>query len=329
MKALVTGGFGFIGGYIVNALTRDGWKSRILDIVGQNGSVIDVESNQIDYIIGSIVDYSVTSKAMEGIDTVIHLAAKHRFYGISKEEFYETNVKGTKNILDAMDQQGVKHIIFYSSVAVYGDQTLPTDEATDTNPTNIYGLTKLEGEKLVLDWASKSADRKALIIRPTVVFGPRNKGNMFRLIRQIDRHLYIPIGKGDNIKSIAYVENLVNATLFMMNKGIKGVQVYNYVDEPDYSFREILKMIYGGLGRPGPIVTLPLKPILTILWPLDLLGKITNKDFMIPTAIKKMNKSTHHKAAKIRNEGFKQTCSLEKGLERTIEWFNDYKKQKR
>ena len=103
---------------------------------------------------------------------------------------------------------------------------------------------KLEAEKLVENWVAEDQDRRALIIRPTVIFGPRNKGNVYRLIRLINSGFYVPVGKGDNIKSIAYVENLVDATLFLMEKKFNGFEIYNYSDEPHISFRETVALIY-------------------------------------------------------------------------------------
>jgi nucleoside-diphosphate-sugar epimerase len=150
---------------------------------------------------------------------------------------------------------------------------------------------------------------------------------MYRLIRQIEKRLFVPIGNGGNIKSVAYVENLVDATLFLINNGYKGIEVYNYADEPNMSFKEIIDLIYKYLGRSSPKVYLPLSPILISLKPIDTMFKIFNKDFVVTSAIAKMNKSTHHKAQKIVKAGFKPAHSLEQGLHNMVNWYtNDRKK---
>lgn len=325
-RALVTGGLGFIGGYLCRKLSKKRWKVRILDI---RDKTKDIAFDGFDYISGDILDYSTVLEAMKGIDLVIHLAAKHRFFGISENEFYKVNVEGTKKILNAAAQVDIKNIIFYSSVAVYGDQSAPTNEQTELQPNTPYGITKLEAEKLIYKWASEGMNRNALIIRPTVVFGPRNKGNMYRLIRQIDRGLYIPIGSGKNIKSVAYVENLIDATVFLLDKGFRGAEVYNYADEPYMSFKEIVNLIYRFLGRSAPKLSLPLKPILIALKPFNFAAKIAGKTFPVTTAILKMNKSTYHTANKIRKATFQQTYSLEKGLTRMIEWYKSNRETER
>ena len=211
-------------------------------------------------------------------------------------------------------------------MAVYGDQNSPTDENTIPRPNTAYGVTKLEAEKLVNQWVSEGEDRNALIIRPTVVFGPKNKGNMYRLIRQIDRRLFVPIGRGENIKSVAYVENLVDTTLFLINRGFKGMDIYNYADEPHRSFKEIVDLIYSYLGRSVHKFYLPTKPILTGLKPFVFItNKFLGKDFPVTAAIIKMNKSTYHTARKIREIGFYQKYSMEEGLNRMIEWYRTNK----
>lgn len=321
MKALVTGGFGFIGSFLSQELYKGGWNVRILDMQDKIKSNIEFNHDKLDYVDGDILDYATVSESLKDIDLIIHLAAKHRFFGISENEFYKVNVDGTKTILEAMSQNGINNIIFYSSVAVYGDQPVPTDEKTKPQPNTLYGISKLEAEKLISNWVSENSDRNALIIRPTVVFGPRNKGNIYRLIRQIDKWLYIPVGKGENIKSVAYVGNLVAATLFLINKGFRGIEFYNYADEPHMSFNEIVGLIYKFFERSAPKFTLPVMPVLYGLKPFDFFARLSGKNFPVSIAIRKMNKTTHHLANKIRRAGFHQIFSLEDGLKQMIEWY--------
>ena len=327
MRVLVTGGFGFIGGYICRELVNNGWKVRVLDIQNKADRP-EFNLNGLEYVIGDIRDYDAVANALEEVDLIIHLAAKHRFFGISEEEFYSVNVSGTDVILKAASQKVIKSLIFYSSVAVYGDQNLPTTEETVPLPNSPYGVTKLEAEKLIRAWVSEHDERRAIIIRPTVVFGPRNRGNVFRLIRQIEKGLFLPVGSGDNIKSVAYVENLVDATMFTYERIAKGVTVYNYADEPHKPFRQIVGEIYRLIKKPCPKNPLPLKPVLIALKPVDLAFRLFNKDFVVTTAIKKMNKATHHQAIKVRQTGFKPDFTIEDGLSKMVDWYIRNKKSR-
>ncbi|RMF98060.1 MAG: NAD(P)-dependent oxidoreductase [Candidatus Schekmanbacteria bacterium] len=324
MKVLVTGGGGFVGRYLCKALKERNWETFVIDIKPFEES--GLKKDMVDkYVEGEITNYEKVRQAMDGIDMVIHLAAKHRFFGITEEEFYRVNVEGTKNILKAMDDCGVKKIFFYSSVAVYGDHRSPTNENVIPKPTSIYGKSKLEAEKKIEEWVEKGNKRGALILRPTVIFGPENRGNIYRLIRQIDRYLFIPVGEGNNIKSTAYVENIINATMFLIDRGFEGVEIYSYADEPHLSFKEIVTIIYKYLGKSMPKLRLPVKAVLAGLKPVDSISSFFNIDLPFTAAVEKMNKTTHHEAKKIRQIGFKQIFSLEEGLERTIRWYKNKK----
>src|SRR3989344_1018181 len=104
MRVLVTGGFGFIGGYICRKLVNDGWKVRVFDIQNKADRP-EFNLNGLEYVIGDTRDYHAVANALEEVDLIIHLAAKHRFFGISEEEFYSVNVIGTDVILKAASQK--------------------------------------------------------------------------------------------------------------------------------------------------------------------------------------------------------------------------------
>ena len=206
MKIGVTGGSGFIGQYIVETLENNS-NTELLKI-------IDLEkpsfSGTFEFIHGDIRDDQMIDTFCRDIDFVIHLAAAHHDYGISEEEFFDVNESGTEKLLKAMTKHQIKNIIFYSSVAVYGTVSQPVDENTPPNPESPYGASKLAAEKKILDWIKHDKDRKAFIIRPTVVIGARNYANMYFLIDQISKNRYLfHFGNGTNIKSIACVRNLV------------------------------------------------------------------------------------------------------------------------
>jgi len=316
LNILVTGGAGFVGSYLCRELADLGHNVRIVDIQEQTALAERYDCRCID-----ILDKDGLTEAMEGIDLVIHLAAKHRFFGVSEREFFSVNRDGTKNILEVMDLVGVKKIVLYSSVAVYGETNGPTNENTVPKPNNPYGLSKLAAEQLVMQWAAKELSRGAIIFRPTVIFGPYNRGNVYRLIRQIHKRLFFPVGQGENIKSVAYIDNIIAATLFLIQQNVSGLEIFNYSDSPHLTFREIINLIYADLGRKVPNYHLPLQPALNVSERVDSIIKPMGIEFSLTTAIKKMNKSTHHDADKIKSYGFAPEVSLEEGLRRMISWY--------
>jgi nucleoside-diphosphate-sugar epimerase len=322
MKILVIGGNGFVGKYLCQSLVKQGHHVRILD-------ELSLESNQSKFEVytGSILDNDSLKEAMRGIDYIMHLAAKHRFFGVSEQEYYLVNEQGTRNVLEAMTEMEIDKLVFFSTVAVYGDVIDFTTESTDPHPNNHYGKSKLAAEKVVAEWVKNDPSRLAIIIRPTVIFGPYNKGNVYRLIRQIYYRSYVPIGKGKNIKSVAYVENLIDATLFLMNLNLNGFEIFNYADEPHLEYGELVKLIYQNLNRKSPGFSLPPGTMLKTALIFDKLFKFLGIEFSLKTAIEKINKSTYHKADKLKRMGFVQRYSVQEGIKKMIEWYLSSKKR--
>jgi len=318
---LITGNAGFIGKNITAALLSKGEFIRGLDIRPRKDQVKGFE--QIE---GNILDSSIVGKAFLGIHTIIHLAAEHKDFGIAESDYFRVNEQGTKNLLEEASKAGIKKFIFYSSVAVYGDQTATTEETTP-NPVNPYGASKLAAEEEVIKWANEDKSRTAIIIRPAVVFGPNSKANIFRLIRQVCDGRFVMVGNGKNIKSTAYVNNLVDATIFLMDKCSKGCSKFNYADEPHMETKELVNLIGRIAGRRAKKFFIPLNIALAGGLGFDILGKITRIDFPITAArMKKFTMPTYHRAERIREFGFKPKYSIEEGLKNHIEWYLRKKK---
>ena len=149
--------------------------------------------------------------ALAGQDLVILLAAEHRDDVSPKSLYYDVNVGGMNNVLDAMDLNGIKKIIFTSTVALYGlNQEQAPDENATVNPFNHYGQSKYEAEQALHQWLGTDKSRSALVLRPTVIFGPNNRGNVYNLFKQIFSGKFLMIGSGTNQKSMSYVKNVVS-----------------------------------------------------------------------------------------------------------------------
>jgi GlcNAc-P-P-Und epimerase len=319
-KILLTGGSGFIGSHFHHYISHD-------DII--NFDLVKPSFMcSSEYTEGDIRKTEDLRRSLNGknVTTILSLAAKHHDFGIGHDEYFDTNEDGTAIICGIASEYNIKQIIFFSSVAVYGIRKEATNELTVPKPDSPYGASKLAGEKVIEKWVNESPDRKALIIRPTLVFGANNMANMHNLIRQIDSGLYFHLGMADNIKSIAYVENLVQATLYLKDKMKPGLSIYNYADEPQLTTREISDTIAKALDKKIR-VTIPKTLGIMMGIPFDLMIKLTGKNFPISTSrIRKLGTSTHHTAKKILSEGFLPPFSTVEGLKKMVEW---YKKVKR
>jgi GlcNAc-P-P-Und epimerase len=317
MKILAVGNSGFIGSFLTSKLVELGYQVAGLDLCQDNH-----KDEICKCIEGSILNDNDIERASEGADLIINLAAKHHDFGVSEEEFYQVNVEGTKNLLDCASKENIKKFIFISSVAVYDTKSMPVDESSELNPVNLYGKSKLKAENLVKEWVNEGSERSAVIVRPAVVFGPGNYANMYNLIDNIYKGRFFFVGKGDNIKSAAYVENLIDAIIFYMEKMKPGLEVFNYSDQPHMNTKEIVEIISNHLNVEVPAFKFPLKPVLGVAGIIDILAKISGRNFPIQAfRIKKFAQNTYYKSPRIRDLGFKQKITLEEGFKRMIDWY--------
>jgi nucleoside-diphosphate-sugar epimerase len=311
---LFTGASGFIGSHFHLAI--DNQEIVNLDL---RKPMFDYTSNFIQGDIRKSEDVA-NAIAIAKPEVIISLAAEHKDFGINEEAYFLTNEGGARIICQEAEKVGVNKIIFYSSVAVYGSNTEPSDEETTPNPDQPYGASKLAGEKVFLEWAAKDPQRTLIIIRPAVVYGERNVANMFRLINQVKSGKYFHVGNGDNIKSIAYVKNIVAATLYLLGVSKPGVHLYNYADEPQLTSREIAEVIAKSLQKRSPF-TLPYWIVYAMATPFDLLIRVTGKDLPVSSnRVKKFCTQTFHQADKIIVAGFSPKFSTVDGMMRMVSW---------
>lgn len=311
-KYYITGGAGFIGRHFNNLVNSD----QVINI--------DLRSQQVvpNQVKSDIKDIDNIRDSIGDSNIILHLAASH--YDFEKD-YYETNVFATEKLLKVATEKNIERFIFFSSVAVYGDAVTSVDETSIPAPINDYGKSKLKAEELVKNWALEDSKRKVVIIRPAVIFGPYNFGNLFNLTRNIDRGLNFQIGGSPVIKSVAYVENLVEATLYLVNNLKDPIKIVNYVDEPQLTNSEIAGEISKAMGRKGTF-KLPYRVALSLGYIFDLVGKILGKELMISVRrVKKFCTPTHFSAKKIRQEGFEPRFTTEEALELTTQWYLDNK----
>lgn len=317
MKILTIGNSGFIGAFLTKKLYEEGHE-----MAGLDKNMPGTKESLSSFVLGNILNPEDIIKAAKGVGLIINLAAEHRDFGIAREDYFKVNAEGTKNVLRCADELGIKKFIFYSTVGVYGDNKDSSTENFPFNPTNTYGESKAAAEKEVLKWAKQDASREVAIIRPAVIFGPRNYANVYNLMNTIYKKRFVFTGKSENIKSIAYVENLVNATIFLLKRLKPGVEVYNYSDYPQMATKDIAKTIAYRLSCRLPRIKLPLWFAVTAAGVFDLLAKVTGYNFPITAyRIKKFNTSTEHSSDKIRAAGYEQKITISEGFRRMAEWY--------
>jgi GlcNAc-P-P-Und epimerase len=317
MRILVTGSSGFIARFLIPELAARGHE--VVGIDRRPGIAFEP---RFRFVQTDILDSGAVGGAMRGIDLVVHLAAEHKDFGVPATLYRQVNVEGTETLLRCATECGVGKFVFFSSVAVYGDSAVPTHEELSPSASSPYGSTKLLAEQRVRAWAEGDRGREVVMLRPTVVFGPHNRANMYRLIDAVARRRYFSVGSGENIKSVAYVENLAAAAVFAVERMAPGVQLYNYADSPHLTTRELVRCIAETLRVSVPFMRIPRPVALACALPFDLVARVTGADLPLTAKrIEKFTMATHHLAEKIRGRGYAPPHELEEGIRRTVAWY--------
>ena len=220
-----------------------------------------------------------------------------------------------------MDSLGIKTIIFTSSVAVYGLNKNNPDENFTKDPFNHYGKSKMAAEKLLRKWfESDPVGKSVTIIRPTVIFGERNRGNVYNLLKQISSGKFVKIGKGENKKSMAYVGNVVDFIKNRINEKKMGYHIYNYVDKPDLNMNELISIVEKKMNVNVSKFRIPKWFGITLALGFDFISFISGKKLTISSVrVKKFCASTQFNANKM-SKIFSPKYSLEDALNKTLEY---------
>lgn len=310
----IIGGTGFLGKSLERLFLNKKYNFQILDknpLNQKNHGFIDILNRE-------------SIKILKNTSTIIHLAAEHKDNIRPINKYYKVNVTGAENVCEAAEKFNIDTIIFTSSVAIYGFAPANTAEDGDINYFNEYGRTKYLAEKVFINWQKKQPNTRTLIIiRPTVIFGEGNRGNVFNLISQIKNKRFFMIGNGQNKKSMAYVEN-VSAFIDYCLKMNKGIHIYNYVDKPDMTMNELVSKVrrfYFTKENVG--LKIPLFLGFLAGYFFDFISTILRKSLPVSSIrIKKFVQTTQFDSS-ISKLNFQAPYSLEEGLYRTME--NDMK----
>lgn len=315
MLITLIGGSGFVGTRLIDLLKED-----------QNYVLKNIDLEQSHFfdditVIGDVRDQTQMDEMLQGTDLVVLLAAKHRDDVTPVSLYYDTNVGGMRCTLNAMEKNGIKRLIFFSSVAVYGLNKSNPDESHPADPFNHYGKSKWEAEQVLQEWFKTHGDWNIDIVRPTVIFGERNRGNVYNLLNQISSGKFLMVGKGDNVKSMAYVGNIVAFVKFMIESVTEGYNVFNYIDKPDTNMNDLVALVEKVLDKHIPSVHFPYWMGMMGGYCFDLLAKITGKKLAISSVrVKKFCAVTQFDSTKAMTSGFVPPYTLQEGLARTLEF---------
>ena len=315
MKIAVIGGSGFVGSRLISLLqTIPGTELRNIDKrpSGLHPSVTEI---------ADVLDVQKLTELLAGVEVVVLLAAEHRDDVTPASLYYKVNVDGMHNTLRAMENNGISRLIFTSSVAVYGLNKVNPSELHSTDPFNDYGRSKWQAECVLQKWYAAHPYWNINILRPTVIFGEGNRGNVYNLLRQITSGRFLMVGSGENRKSMAYVGNVVSFMAFLIENRKEGYNVFNYVDKPDFTMNDLVYHVGNALKKRIPTVHFPYWLGMLGGYGFDVLAKVTRKKLSVSSVrVKKFCAVTQFDSIRIQESGFKPTFSLEEGLTRTLQY---------
>ncbi len=310
----VIGGSGFIGTRLCRRFEQSGTGFVIVD---KNKSRNYSSRTRT----ADVRDTKSLRNAIDEASVIISLAAEHHDNVRPKSLYDDVNVGGAENICRIAREKDVKYIVFTSSVAVYGFAPPGTDERGDINYFNDYGRTKWLAEKVYREWQEEDPlNRTLVIIRPTVVFGEKNRGNVYNLINQIAGGRFLMVGSGRNRKSMAYVENVAAFLEYSLTYS-PGVHLYNYIDKPDFDMNTLVRLVEKTLGKKDRnLFHLPYPAGLAGGYLFDAVSFITGKKFPISSIRVRKFCSDSLFDTSVKKSGFVPVETIEKALINTVRY---------
>lgn len=319
---LVTGANGFVGGHLTELLVKRGYRVRAM--VRNPEKSRDSLPKEVETVVGTMQDRESIRRAVEGVYGVFHIAAVFREAGLPDEYYFEVNAEGTRRVFEASIEAGVKRIIHCSTTGVLGDvKNPPADETVPYAPCDIYQESKVEAEKIALEYFRREAVR-GVVIRPAMIYGPRDT-RLLKIFRMINRGKFFYVGRGDAFCHFIDVRDLAKAFLLAMEKENLNGEVYTIAGDEIIRLNEVVDKIADILHVKRPWLHLPLKPMQwlgdiceAICTPLKIQPPIYRRrvDFYIK------NRSFDISKAK-RDLGFKSSQPFELELKEIIQWYKE------
>jgi nucleoside-diphosphate-sugar epimerase len=323
LRILVTGGTGFTGSHLVKRLLAQGHEVVVVD--NQPGIFHDeLEQLGAKITLGSVADRDLMDRMAKGCDVVHHLAAAFRRVDLPKQVYWDVNVNGTRNLLDAACKYGVKKFIYCSTCGVHGDvKNPPAAETAPITPADYYQYTKYEGEKVAHEFMQKGMD--IAILRPAAIYGPGDPERWAMLFKRVAKGRFFMLGSGKVTYHPLYIDNLVDAFLLAAVKEESKGQTYLIADEHYYPINDIVRIIADVLGIDVTIIHLPYWPAWVAAVGTEAISsvlKIQPPLFRRRIDWFKQNRAFDIGKAK-RELGYNAKVDLPTGLARTAEWYRE------
>lgn len=318
VNILITGATGFIGRHLASRLAKGSHRVRCL--VRDNSDISCLRNLNVDLFYGDLLSKDSLGVALDKVDVIYHLAGE--VYSRKKDDYYKGNILATQNLLEVCKEKSTKRIIFLSSVGVYKPVTTRTllTEDSECEPITFYGKSKLDAEELI-----KKYNGPWVIVRAPVIYGPHQVAVMKRFfLDAINKRTIYFIGNGNNLRSLCFVDNLVEGLVLLANRADVDGKIYILSDNSPYTFNEIIQTASEVLQQKVKVFHLP-SFLGDLSWKIyRLMDNVFDLCFVELYAIKKMQLQEAYDITKARKEiGYNPRVTLEAGIRSTIDWLKD------
>lgn len=320
-RVLVTGAAGFVGRHLIAALIKDGW---LVKGTGRGERPSGEGWNPVEWVPCDLAETRNFSHLLSGVDAVIHLSALAHQIGTERTsaDYLTANTEVTKRLAAAASRApNVRRFLFVSTVgAICSASDEVISEKSPCQPDTPYGQSKLRAEEALAEELNGSA-ADWCVIRPTLVYGPGNPGNMERLIKLIKLPLPLPFGAIRNRRSFVYVGNLVDAIQTCLTKPEASRKTFVVADREVLSTGELIRELAKACGRSVRLVSVPLGLLRVGVKLAEIPQRITGRSFGLDLkTLEKLSDSLEVSTAKIEEEvGWQPPFTAREGLRRTFE----------
>jgi len=324
IRNLVTGGSGFLGSHLVEALVTRGEEVRVL--VRPTSKIDHLKTLEVELSYSDLNNVQSLKKAVQGIERVYHCAALSNDWG-DRESFYVANVTGVSNILEAALEAGVSKFIHVSTTDVYGYPNAPVDETASFQLRGWhYGDTKIEGERLVWSYYKKHG-LPITVVRPVSIYGPRSGSLIVEIVELLKTGDMVHIGKGQKSAGLAYVTNVVDLILRSADNERSVGQAYNASDGSEVTWRQYIDRLAEIVGVDSPRIVIPYRIAYFTGWLMEKAYgglKIKSRPLLTRLAAELFGTDQGYSINKARQElGYEPKVHFDEGISITEAWLRE------
>lgn len=333
MKSIVIfGGTGFIGSHLTQTLLNFNAAEKIylVDLkepINQPYAEqlqMGLRTGRVEYVRHDVRKPIPAYLLPSDVSVIFNLAAVHREPGHRPHEYFETNLLGAENVCEWASEISCKTVVFTSSISPYGPCEEKKTEASLPVPETPYGSSKLAAEKIHMMWQSGGEGRQLLVLRPGVVFGPGEGGNVTRLIRSLMKGYFVYMGNRLTVKAAGYVKELCLVTLFGLERlketGDSSL-VLNFTMDPAPTVQQMVETIQEVTGKNRTIWNMPRSLLLGLSYTTSAIANVLGISTPInPVRVRKLFRSNNIVAEQLRNLSYRYTYSLEAAF---VDWMQD------